>query len=543
MEAKIIILIISALINIFLGILIYSKSKKGLSNILFSFITFFVGLWSIGLLFFIHAQSLSQAFVWVKFYYIAASFIASVFLHFCLVFLNKKKLNHFLVSLLYFFPILLIFVFLFDNFLIKDIRIIHEEKDVTLNLPYYSIYGAWYVIMMGMSFVVLFKKYFRSIEIEKIQIKYILSGTLTSALVGMYFNLILPWFGNYKLIWLGPVATLILVIVMAYAITRYHVLNIKVIATEILTTLMAIILLVKIPISKTTNELVFNLLFFHIFLIIGILLIRTVWLEIHRVEEIEKLNKEKLAAYDQIKKQADELKEANTDLHKLLEMKTEFMRTASHQLRTPTSSIKGMLSMLVEGDVLPEKRDEFIKMIYESSEKLSNIIRDILSATSIEAGKFNLSLAPTNISEIVQEVAKEHKTMAEQKKITLNVHVPSNLPLITADPYWLKQIMGNLIDNAIFYTPRGEVDIEVKNNSDNISIGIQDTGVGITPEDKERLFKKFTRGKNAQQVHPDGSGLGLYIVKNILNFHRGSINIESEGQGKGTAVKIVLPKG
>lgn len=527
MEIKIIILIISAIINIFLGVLIYSKSKKEIPNILFSLMTFFIALWSMGLLFFIHAQSLSQAFLWVKFYYVAASFIASVFLHFCLVFLNKKKLSLFLVSLIYFFPIALIFVFLFNNFLIKEIITANEEKDVILNLSYYSLYGVWYIVMMSIAFIVLFKKYYQSIEIEKIQIKYILSGTFASALLGMYFNLILPWFGNYQLIWLGPVATLIMVIVMSYAITRYRILNIKIIATEILTALMAIMLLVRIPLSKTTGELAFNLIFFHIFLILGILLIRTVWLEIHRVQE---------------KEQADQLKQANIDLKKLLATKSKFMDLVSHQLRTPTSAVKGMLSMLVEGGLTPEEREKFIKSTYETSEKLSIIIRDIISATSIESGRLELELEPTDLGLIINETIQEHRAPAEQKKLKVNIDIPEGLPPVTADKYWLKQVFNNLLDNAIFYTRQGEINIKVKNNSEDITVSIKDTGVGINPEDKKRLFKVFTRGEKSQQVHPDGSGLGLYIAKSIINFHRGAINIFSEGQGQGTMVEVALPK-
>lgn len=731
METKIIILTISAIINIFLGALIYSKGKKEVSNILFSFMTFFIALWSVGLLFFVYTQSLPHTIIWVKFYYIAASFIASVFLHFCLVFLTKKKLALFPVILTYTFPLVLVFVFFFSNFLIKEITIAGGVKEVKLNLFYYSIYGLWYLIVMGSGFFILFKKIRQSTDIEKVQIKYILSGTLISALSGMYFNLILPWIGNYKLVWIGPSTTLIMAVVMAYAITRHHIFNTKVIATETLTALMAIMLLVRIPLSKTPSELAFNLIFFHIFLVLGILLIRTVWQEIHRAQEVENLNKEKIGAYDKIANQAhnlqllqkisdiilksfgeklpnltqkvlniaakdisycstiliglitedkkylqayslsenkfstfilnhldrpfqehqiaiegsesnlflqshlnkkliagnkfvdfvnppvpraiaeliqkalgiksvvsfpvlkgnesvgimgfmlnkpkekiteedyhllkamadeislaiekttvykeleqkiEDLKQINVDLQKLLDMKTEFMRVASHQLRTPISSVKGILSMLNEDGLPPEKREEFIKLAYESADKLSSIIKDILSATSLEAGRLDLQFQKTNITKVLEESVKERGLLVAGKPVKLNYKPPIDIPEIQADPYWMKEVFNNLIDNAIFYTPKGEVNIGVANQPANVAVTIQDTGVGITPEDKERLFNKFTRGQNAMSVHPNGSGLGLYIAKNIIDLHQGNINIESAGQDKGTTIEVELPK-
>lgn len=533
-----------SIINLFLGLSVYLNDRRATLNRLFLLFIISVTIWSsTNFLEEITNNKTLISILW-RIDFGSALLVGLSFLFFSYYFpFKNRKSSRKLLAAISIIVFLTIIVSISTNLVVKEIQY-YSNGIKFINGELFIFYEFIIFILFGHSIFNLLKKIRISQGETKKQIIYILIGFLISTAIALVTNLIIPRFLQTptSISKFGVYSIIFFTVFTAYAITKHHLFNIKVIATEILTALMAIMLLVRIPLSKTTDELMFNLLYFHIFLVLGILLIRTVWLEIHRIEEIEKLNKEKLAAYDKIKKQADELKLANIDLQKLLEMKTEFMRVASHQLRTPTSSIMGMLSMLAEGSVPPEKRDGFIKMAYEASEKLSIIIRNVLSATSLDSGRLELSFQKADLKDIIHKAVNECKKLALQKKLALRVNMPENLPLITADTHWLKQVFNNLIDNAVFYTPKGEITIDVKDNLNNITATIQDSGVGISVEDKDRLFKKFTRGQHAQQVHPDGSGLGLYIAKSIIDLHHGMINIQSDGQGKGAAVEVVLPK-
>lgn len=529
--------------NIILGGLVYFQDKHSKSNRTFFLFTLSLTAWLD--IAFISELIKDVSIIIILSRIVYGSVIITAITLFCFsCFFTKRYPKKITGILLAFVSVTLLSILFFTDFVILTIDFSSTGFNI-INGPLYFLFVIFILLLAGSSIFNFLIKYKKSQNnLEKTQTIYFFLGFGIFIVTNIVFNIIVRQITGSDFYYrLGNYSAIFLVGFIAYAIFKHHLFNIKVITTEILTIIMGVMLLVRIPLSKTSGELAFNLIFFHIFLVLGIMLIRTVWLEIHRVEEIEKLNKEKLAAYDKIKKQADELKLANIDLQKLLEMKSEFMRVASHQLRTPTSSIMGMLSMLVEGSVPPEKRDGFIKMAYEASEKLSIIIRNVLSATSLDSGRLELSFQKADLRDIIHKAVNECKKLALQKKLALRVNMPENLPLITADTHWLKQVFNNLINNAVFYTPKGEITIDVKDNLNNITATIQDNGVGIALEDKDRLFKKFTRGQHTQQVHPDGSGLGLYIAKSIIDLHHGAITIQSDGQSKGTAVEVVLPKG
>lgn len=235
--------------------------------------------------------------------------------------------------------------------------------------------------------------------------------------------------------------------------------------------------------------------------------------------------------------------DATKRLRELLKIKSDFLTIASHQLRTPTSIVRGMLSLVQEEEDLPEEeRQKFIKQAYEGINRLERIIHDLLNATELEGKKMHLELKKTSVEEVVKESVKALKPLAQSKKIRLKFKTPTPpLPKTTIDPLRLKEAVANIIDNAIHYTPQGEVSINLEKERSKIRIIVKDTGIGMSKADQKILFKKFSRGAGILQVHPNGTGLGLFIAKKMLEAMGGTIEAESPGKGKGSTFTLTLP--
>lgn len=238
-----------------------------------------------------------------------------------------------------------------------------------------------------------------------------------------------------------------------------------------------------------------------------------------------------------------ELKEANVKLKELDKQKTEFLDIASHQLRTPLSALIGLLSMQYDGDFdslsKDEKREQQKNMLV-SAERLKDIVRDFMDAMEVEVG-LKLKLEPTDAAKLVEEAINTLRPNYEKKKLYLKYTPPKSLPIINSDPAFLSQIFINLIDNACQYTETGGAEIDLLREKNDIVFKIKDTGIGVMPAEKEQLFGKFARAKRAMLVRPDGSGLGLFIVKKIVEAHGGAVELASAGENKGTTFSVYLP--
>lgn len=248
--------------------------------------------------------------------------------------------------------------------------------------------------------------------------------------------------------------------------------------------------------------------------------------------------------FDQIRKANDELAEANTHLKQLDQAKSEFVSIASHQLRTPMTGIMGYLSMMTSGDfgkVKPEHQ-KILQNLLEESQRMIRLINLFLNVSKIEAGKFQINKTEVHIENLVEREIRELKKIATDKALKLNYIPPKQaLPTILADADKIQDVLLNLIDNAIKYTAKGSVTVTVEASPKEIRVNVADTGIGIKPEDAKELFNKFVRGPQIAQIHPDGSGLGLFIAKSIIEGHSGKIWVESNGEGKGSTFSFTVP--
>ena len=236
------------------------------------------------------------------------------------------------------------------------------------------------------------------------------------------------------------------------------------------------------------------------------------------------------------------LRERNAALEDAERVKIDFLANVSYQLRTPLNAIMGFADIL-ENEYfgkLNDKQHEYTTGMQEASERLLSLINNILDLSSIEAGYMSLEIDKVAIDRIITDIEDLTGEWALKEKILLRTEVPETLAPIEADERRVKQILLNLMRNAITFTPeKGTIDVLVKQDKTNTTITIKDSGSGISPEDQERIFQPFERGQAANS-NRNGTGLGLTLVKNIAELHGGSVSLESSAK-KGTAVTISLP--
>jgi len=231
-----------------------------------------------------------------------------------------------------------------------------------------------------------------------------------------------------------------------------------------------------------------------------------------------------------------------TEMRKLETMRKDFVANVSHELKTPLTSIKGFIETLKSGAVEDEQlRNKFLNIIDEETYRLNNLIEDLLILTDIENSKNKIKNEMINPNISINEVIEFLAELAVEKNIQIIDKVNGNLPIIYGNQGWFKQMLINLIDNAIKYTkPNGKIIITAYNVSDQLIISIKDTGIGIKKEYLDRLFERFFRVDKARSKKVAGTGLGLAIVKHIVIQFNGDIKVKSE-IGKGTEFKIILP--
>ena len=247
---------------------------------------------------------------------------------------------------------------------------------------------------------------------------------------------------------------------------------------------------------------------------------------------------------NQVEQRTEELQKANEELKVLDEAKSEFISMASHQLRTPLSAIKGYISMLIEGSYgeISEKAKEKLKNVFQSNERLIKIVNDMLNISKIGMGKMELERTPVQLEDLIQSCYEEMKIGAEKKNLKFILKKPKTpLSKIEIDSLKMRQVFLNLIDNAIKYTQKGKIEIEIEKIDSRISVSIRDTGEGLSLKEQKDVFEGFTRGSAGIAYFTEGAGLGLYVAKKFLELQEGKIRAESEGKGKGSTFYVELP--
>ena len=258
------------------------------------------------------------------------------------------------------------------------------------------------------------------------------------------------------------------------------------------------------------------------------------------MEEINELNKSLQRRIDEATK---ELRFSNRQLQRLDEAKNEFISMASHQLRTPLTSIKGYLDMMLEGDlgkISPTQR-AVLREAFSSSERMVRLINDFLNVSRLQTGKFTIDKQSVDIAQILRDEVSLLKVVADQRSVEMVLKIDKKIPSLAVDSEKIRQVMLNMIDNAIYYSnPHKKVVITLKSSGKMIEFSVKDSGIGVPKLEQANLFGKFFRGTNAKKRRPDGTGVGLFLAKKVILSHDGEMIFESE-EGKGSTFGFKLP--
>jgi signal transduction histidine kinase len=258
------------------------------------------------------------------------------------------------------------------------------------------------------------------------------------------------------------------------------------------------------------------------------------------IQEVKDINEH---LQQRINAATKELRTTNEQLQRLDKAKDEFVSMASHQLRTPLTSIKGYLSMILDGDVghINDQMRQMLNNAFMSSERMVHLINDFLNMSRIQTGRFIIEKTMVDLSKVIsQEIGSLQPTaIAHGTKFIYDQ--PTDFPLVYVDESKIRQVIMNFADNAIFYSKSGtEIDIILEHDKDMISFMVKDHGIGVPESEKAQLFTKFFRASNARTQRPDGTGVGLYLAKRIVDTHKGKIIFEST-EGKGSTFGFCIP--
>ena len=245
---------------------------------------------------------------------------------------------------------------------------------------------------------------------------------------------------------------------------------------------------------------------------------------------------------DKVRQRTAELQEANQELGRGNRLKNEFLANVSHELRTPLSAIIGFSQILLDGidGPLNEEQRQDVEQVHKSGQSLLTLINQILDLSKIEAGKIELTPERTELSELIRSILDTMRPLAQEKALRLDMRLTPDLPAVDADPARLKQILVNLLSNAIKFTDKGHVEVFAKPSGRMVRISVEDTGIGISPEAQKVIFDEFVQGDGSTTRRHGGTGLGLTIVRKLVELQGGAITLVSE-PGSGSTFTFTVP--
>lgn len=457
-------------------------------------------------------------------------FVASFYLLYAFI---HEKLPAFAVNLLFFILLLPLLTLAHTSHNLSGINLYDCVADEGILALYYSYFIeiVSFSLILGVFIVNVARKEGRDRR------KTVLFGLgLLLFLLAFSSGNILGSFGGTSYDWeiaqYGLFGMPIFMGLFAYLIVQYRIYNLNILGAQALVITLWLLIGSLLLVAQSTPTMIVSGVTLLLVTIFGFMLIRSVKREVKQREEIERL--------------ATDLKKANDRLKVLDKMKSEFVSIASHQLRSPITTIRGYVSMLLEGSYgkFPEKAQNVLQNINEASKYMAMSIEDYLNVSRIEAGNMKYEYSDFNLKEEAERVTNELKPIAAKKNLALTFSAQcSGSGLVHADIGKTRQVIMNLIDNAIKYTEKGGISVlahdDVKKGK--MWISIEDTGIGMDEQTLGEVFEKFIRAKNANEINVTGTGLGLYVAKKMITEMNGRVWAESEGHGKGSIFHIELP--
>jgi signal transduction histidine kinase len=394
------------------------------------------------------------------------------------------------------------------------------------NGPAIFIFVLFSVLMIFTGLLIFVRKMRSSPEEARAPFRPILWGLFATFVCVLTFNMVLPaFYGIAYFVPLGALFILPTVVGAAYAIRAYHLFNVKVFATAALVCVLAVVILLEAITSSGLWQLILQGSVFILVLSVGISLIQSVIREVEQREQIQKL--------------ADEL----TEINKRQEGLIHFI---GHEVKGFLTKAQGTFSLLVDGDLgqMPDTMRPFVERALQDTKDGVTSVSDILKASNMKKGTVTFAKEPFDLKALAEEAVERARQTAEGKGLKLSFTAEGDRFQMTGDKGEIRDhVLRNLIDNAVNYTPSGSIDVSLKKAAGKYVFVVKDTGVGITPEDKARLFTEGGHGKESQKVNVHSTGYGLFIAKQVTDAHGGTIRAESEGSGHGSTFIAEFPQG
>ncbi len=527
----------TAIIALVVGIFVFLNNRHALLNKLLLAICLSFGIWTFtNLILWTNIHSEVLLFVWTI-YQILFGLISILSVYFMYVFLEKNDVSN-LMRWLFLLLIAPMLIFAPANINLEGLDIANCGAigfEGTLYMLYTIGLG---VIAMLWVIILSVRKYHSSGQDMRRQIIPMGFGVTLFLFTFFSINFIASYlteiglFPDSSLEFYGLYGMMFFIMAVAYLIVKFRAFNIKLVGAQALVVALWFLIGSLLFVAQSTTTQVVAGITLILAVIGGYLLVKSVKKEVEQREQIEGL--------------VVTLDKANERLKILDKMKSEFVSIASHQLRSPLTSIRGYASMLAEGSYgkLPDKATEALNNIVDSAKFMALSIEDYLNVSRIEAGNMKYEMSDFNMKDVAEKVVDEMRQSAIKKGLVMVFRSDcTSSATVNADIGKTRQVIMNLVDNSMKYTPKGTVTViahdDVKKKK--MYITIQDTGVGMSKETQEEVFDKFVRAKNANNVNVTGTGLGLFVAKKMITEMKGRVWAESEGEGKGSQFHIELP--
>jgi signal transduction histidine kinase len=503
---------------------VYERDRHNPVNRLFALFACFIALWGLAILLFRIVESGAADLVLIRLSYISALILALCFYRFALMFPTSASIGrtHRIVSDA--IVIAVSIALLIPGFIAQAIVVQPWGKQVILNPIGWSVFAAVFLFFFVGGQALLVLKVPPTKGAERTQLLVIATSVIVVGICGMLFNLLLPspLFENFQYIWTGPLFTFAFAVVITYAIFRYKLFNPRAAISELLVFALALVLFVRVLLAGSFGERWLDTSVLAAASVLGAFLIGSVNREIRQRELIET--------------QKEAIERASAE-------KSEFMSFASHEIRNPVTAIRGYASLMLEdnmGALDPSVRETAGK-ISTLSEDVLALISQYLAKSKAELGRIGYEVTVFDLAATARVIADSMRLQAERKGLTLRVSGREGIELpVRADLSKTKEVIRNLIDNAIKYTAAGSITVSIGRHGVTARLRVTDTGIGIAAEVIPRLFAKFSRA-DSRGENPAGSGIGLYLAKAFIEAQGGTIRAESPGEGNGSTFTIELP--
>lgn len=384
-----------------------------------------------------------------------------------------------------------------------------------------------FVALIIFSFVVAWQK---SNKRKRIQLSVVLFAILAFFTVFSSTEYIATITDVYEINLYGLFVLPVFLVAMVFAITNLGVFKIRFLGTQLLVYTLIVMIGSQFLFLESSTDAALNIVTLVVTIFFSLVLLRN--------------TKKELEARIKIEKLAGELEMANVRLTELDKQKNEFVSFASHQLRSPLTAMKGYASLILEGDYGPIADDlkKAAQVIFDSTKTLATVVDDYLNVSRIELGQMKYDFSTFSMKDLVQSVIDELGPNVGKAglKLEFKYNEGANYEL-RADREKIKQAIMNIIDNSVKYTPEGKIIVALEKISKTIRVSVKDTGIGISRDLIPKLFSKFSRAKNANKTNFRGTGLGLFIAKEVITAHKGKIWVESEGEGRGSMFVFEIP--